>query len=65
MEKDEVFSGADTLGKVGTNYDFKPGKLHNLKGDEFIKDPANPKGDAHGFVYIPEVAWAISRAVVA
>jgi hypothetical protein len=65
LDGDEIFPGVNTLGEVGTAYDFKPGKLHNLKGDDFIKDPDNPKGDAHGFVYIPEVAWAISRAMVA
>ena len=65
MDGDEVFSDVKTLGKVGTTYDFKPGKLHNLKGDEFIVHRDNPKRDAHGMVYIPEVAWAISRAIIA
>jgi hypothetical protein len=65
MDPDEVVTGVNTLGKVGTTYDFKPGKLHNLKGDEFIVHHDNPKRDAHGMVYIPEVAWAISRAIIA
>jgi hypothetical protein len=65
LDGDEIFKDVNALGKVGTNYDFKPGKLHNLKGDEFIVDRDNPKRDAHGIVYIPEVAWAISRAIIA
>lgn len=65
MDDGEVVAGVNTLGKVGTNYDFKHGKLHNLKGDEFIVDKENPKRDAHGMIYVPEVAWAISRAMLA
>lgn len=65
MDDGEVVTEVDTLGRVGTNYAFKPGKLHNLNGAEFIVDRENPKRDAHGFVYVPEVAWAISRAIVA
>jgi hypothetical protein len=65
MDDGEVVGGVNTLGKVGTNYDFKHGKLHNLKGDEFIVVKENPKRDAHGMIYVPEVAWAISRAMLA
>jgi hypothetical protein len=37
--------------------------IHNLKDDRFI---VNPKGGgAHGFIFVSEVAWGISRAVVA
>lgn len=37
---------------------------HNLKvkDDRFIVDPHG--GDAHGFVFVPQVAWAISRALI-
>jgi hypothetical protein len=44
-------------------YVFEAGKIHNLKADAFIVDPDG--GDAHGFVWVPEVAWAISRAILA
>jgi hypothetical protein len=64
MDKDEIFAGAKTLVEVKGAYDFKAGKLHNLESSKFIVDPTNPKHDAHGFIYVPQVAWAISRAFV-
>jgi hypothetical protein len=64
MDTGEVIGEVNRLGAVGTDYAFKPGKLHNLNGDDYIVDKSNPKADAHGFVYVPEVAWAISRAIV-
>ena len=64
MDPKEIFESTKTLGEVKTAYDFKPGKLHNLESSKFIVDPKNPKRDAHGFVHVPQVAWAISRAFV-
>lgn len=62
MDSGEIFDGANTLLAVGSRYQFQAGKFHNLKSDDFIVDPQG--GDAHGMVFVPEVAWAISRAVV-
>ncbi|MGH8469354.1 MAG: hypothetical protein ACREVY_10350 [Gammaproteobacteria bacterium] len=62
MDSGEIFDGADTLLALGSKYPFQAGKFHNLKSDGFIVDPQG--GDAHGMVFVPEVAWAISRAVV-
>lgn len=62
MDRGEIFDGANTLLAVGSKYQFQAGKFHNLKSDDFIVDPQG--GDAHGMVFVPEVAWAISRAVV-
>lgn len=62
MESGEIFDGASTLLAVGSKYQFQAGKFHNLKSDDFIVDPGG--GDAHGMVFEPEVAWAISRAVL-
>ncbi len=64
MDKDEIFTGANTLLEVKGAYDFKAGKLHNLESSKFIVDPGDPKKDAHGWVFVPQVAWAISRAFV-
>jgi hypothetical protein len=63
MEGREISASAARLGEVGSGYAWEPGRIHNLKDDRFIVDPQG--GDAHGFVFVPEVAWAISRAVVA
>jgi hypothetical protein len=62
MDSGEIFDGANTLLAIGSKYQFQTGKLHNLKSDAFIVVPGG--GDAHGMVFVPEVAWAISRAVV-
>ena len=62
MQSGEIFEGADTLLAAKGKYRFQAGKFHNLKSDDFIVDPEG--GDAHGMVFVPEVAWAISRAVV-
>lgn len=63
MEQDEVNLGMAKLLPSQSQYAWKAGKLHNLESSEFIRDPEN--GDAHGWVFVPEVAWAISRAIVA
>ena len=60
----EIYTNAKTLLDVKGDYDFTAGKLHNLESSKFIVDPNDPKRDAHGFVYVPQVAWAISRACV-
>jgi hypothetical protein len=63
MEAGEIANSATVLEPVHFHYKWEPGRIHNLKDDRFI---VNPKGgDAHGFVFVPQVAWAISRAVVA
>lgn len=62
MEKGEISNLVVSLGPVGSPYQWEAQRIHNLKDDQFIVDP---KGrDAHGFVFVPEVAWAISRAIV-
>ena len=63
MTDAEVFQPTNALTPVGGAYAFKAGCIHNLDATPFIKDPNG--GDAHGFVFVPEVAWAISRAIVA
>jgi hypothetical protein len=63
MEPGEISNSATTLGAVNYSYKWEPGRIHNLKDDRFIVDPNG--GDAHGFVFVPQVAWAISRAIVA
>jgi hypothetical protein len=63
MEAGEISALADTLQPVRFAYKWEAGRIHNLKDDRFIVDPQG--GDAHGFVFVPEVAWVISRAVVA
>jgi hypothetical protein len=63
MEAGEIANSATVLEPVHFHYKWEPGRIHNLKDDRFIVDPKG--GDAHGFVFVPQVAWAISRAVVA
>ena len=62
MAADQVVAETDKLLPVGTPYDLKPGRFHNLDATPFIVDPKG--GNAHGFVFVPEVAWAISRAIL-
>jgi predicted alpha/beta hydrolase family esterase len=62
MEEGEIFTGAKELLPVSQPYQWQPGKFHNLESSKFIIDPKG--GDAHGWVFVPQVAWAISRAVV-
>jgi hypothetical protein len=62
MESGEIALSATSLEPVNFSYRWELGKIHNLKDDRFIVDPKG--GDAHGFVFVPQVAWAISRAVV-
>lgn len=53
MNEGEVIKGQ--LQKAGANYQFTPGKIHNLLGDTFIAN--------HGAVTGPEVATAVSYAI--
>ena len=62
MENEEVDAGARELLAVNESYAWQPGKFHNLESSRFIVNPDG--GDAHGFVHVPEVAWAISRVIV-
>ena len=62
MEAGEVSATAKELLATGQSYSFQPGRFHNLESGKFIVDPKG--GDAHGFVHVPQVAWAISRAMV-
>ena len=62
MEEGEIFTGINELLPIGRPYQWQRGKLHNLESSKFIIDPKG--GDAHGWVFVPQVAWAISRAVV-
>lgn len=57
MQADEIFMGAAVLLGDKKPYSLKMGKLHNLESSAYIQD--------HGCVFVPEVAWAISRAIVA
>ncbi len=63
MNDGEIFLTTKTLLPVKSAYTWQAGKFHNLESTPFIVDPQG--GDAHGFVFVPEVAWAISRAVLA
>ena len=63
MEAGEISTTAKELLAIGQTYQLQPGKFHNLESSKFIVDPKG--GDAHGFVYVPQVAWAISRVIVA
>jgi hypothetical protein len=63
MEDGEIFASTSELHDTGEPYQWQPGKFHNLEAGKFVVDPKG--GDAHGFVYVPQVAWAISRAIVA
>jgi hypothetical protein len=62
MEAGEIFETTKTMLPVGDAYQWKAGRLHNLDSTKFIIDPKG--GDAHGFVFVKEVAWAISRAII-
>jgi hypothetical protein len=62
MEAGEIFATTKTMLPVGEAYQWKAGRLHNLDSTKFIIDPKG--GDAHGFVFVKEVAWAISRAII-
>ena len=62
MESGEVSTTATELLAVGALYSLQAGKIHNLNGDQYLIDPKG--GDAHGFVFVPEVAWAISQAML-
>jgi predicted alpha/beta hydrolase family esterase len=62
MQEGEVSANITNLLSIKQPYTWQPGKIHNLKSDQFIVDPRG--GDAHGFVFVPEVAWAISRAIL-
>ena len=62
MEDGEISAAATELLAVGGAYTLEAGRIHNLKADAFIRDPKG--GDAHGFVWVPEVAWAVSRAIL-
>jgi hypothetical protein len=64
MDEGQIFNGAQTMVNVGAAYQLRAGKLHNLESSAFIVDPADSQRDAHGFVFVPQVAWAISRAVI-
>jgi hypothetical protein len=62
MEDGEIFATTNTLLPVGQPYQWQGGRFHNLESSKFIVDPKG--GDAHGWVFVPQVAWALSRAVV-
>lgn len=62
MDTGMVATETNKLLAVGGSYAWQPKHFHNLDATPFILDPNG--GDAHGFVFVPEVAWAISRAVV-
>ena len=62
MQDGEVSANITNVLSIKQPYTWQPGKIHNLKSDQFIVDPRG--GDAHGFVFVPEVAWAISRAIL-
>lgn len=61
MEAGEIATGVSKLLSTEQPYTWQAGKFHNLESSEFIVDPN--RGDAHGFVYVPQVAWAISRVI--
>jgi hypothetical protein len=61
MKPGEVNVNASKLLSVNGTYDLQAGKIHNLEGSDFIRDPKG--GDAHGFVTGKEIGWAISSAV--
>lgn len=62
MENGEIVQDSKELLPIGQAYAWQRGKFHNLESSKFIIDPNG--GDAHGWVFVPEVAWAISRAIV-
>jgi len=61
MKTGEVNVNASKLLPVNGTYALQAGKIHNLEGSDFIRDPKG--GDAHGFVTGKEIGWAISSAV--
>ena len=62
MEPGEVSTTTTTMQAVGGSYALQAGQIFNLNADQFIIDPDG--GDAHGFVFVPPVAWAISQAML-
>lgn len=62
MEAGEIATSINELLPIGQSYSWQSGKFHNLESNNYIVDPEG--GDAHGRVFVPQVAWAISRAVV-
>jgi len=62
MEEGEISHDIKELLPVSQAYHWQPGKFHNLESSKFIIAPKG--GDAHGWVFVPQVAWAISRAVI-
>jgi hypothetical protein len=62
MKQGEISDSQSELLGVGSGYVWRPGKLHNLESSRFIRDPAG--GDAHGWIHVPEVAWAVSTAII-
>jgi hypothetical protein len=62
MEVGEIFTSVNTLLPIGQLYPWQAGKIHNLESSKFIVDPKG--GDAHGWIFVPQVAWALSRAIV-
>ena len=63
LEDGELAASTNRLLAVGLPYQWQARKVHNLESSPFIKNPRG--GDAHGFIFVPEVAWAISRALLA
>jgi hypothetical protein len=62
MKPGEVKEDVNKLLPVNGSYSWQPGKIHNLEGSDYIRDP---KGiDAHGFVKGKEIAWAIGSAAL-
>jgi predicted alpha/beta hydrolase family esterase len=62
MEAGEIAQNVNELLPIGQSYAWQRGKFHNLESSNYIVDPEG--GDAHGRVFVPQVAWAISRALV-
>jgi predicted alpha/beta hydrolase family esterase len=62
MEVGEIFTSVNALLPIGQPYPWQAGKIHNLESSKFIVDPKG--GDAHGWIFVPQVAWALSRAIV-
>ncbi len=62
LEAGELNAATDRLQPVGQPYQWQAGRFHNLESSDFIRNPDG--GDAHGFIFVPEVAWAISRALL-
>ena len=62
MNAGMIAAETNKLLPVGGVYAWQPKRFHNLDATPFVVDPNG--GDAHGFVFVREVAWAISRAIV-